>query len=47
MLDAHVRSLERGVDHLAPENSGLQRPQDGTEIDSREFELMTDHYRNR
>ena len=41
-LDAQVRRLDRGVDRLAPELRDLQRAQDGSEVKSRELELVTD-----
>ena len=47
MLDAQVRRLDRSVDRLSPELRDLQRAQDGTEIKSRELELVTDRARNR
>ncbi|MCY4405439.1 MAG: DUF2493 domain-containing protein [Rhodospirillaceae bacterium] len=46
MLDAQVRRLDRSVDRLTPELRDLQRAQDGTEIKSRELELVTDRARN-
>ena len=46
MLDAQVRRLDRGVDRLSPELRDLQRTQDGTEIKSRELELVTDRAQN-
>ena len=46
MLDAQVRRLDRGVDRLSPELRDLQSAQDGTEIKSRELELVTDRARN-
>ena len=46
MLDAQVRRLDRSVDRLSPELRDLQRAQDGTEIKSRELELVTDRARN-
>ena len=45
-LDRGVDRLDRGVDRLAPELRDLQRDQDGTEIKSRELELVTDRARN-
>ena len=45
-LDAQVRRLDRGVDRLAPQLRDLQRAQDGTEINARELELVTDRARN-
>ena len=46
MLDAQTRRLDRSVDRLTPELKDLQRAQDGTEIKSRELELVTDRARN-
>ena len=46
MLDAQVRRLDRSVDRLSPELRDLQRAQDGTEVKSRELELVTDRARN-
>ena len=46
MLDAQVRRLDRSVDRLSPELRDLQSAQDGTEIKSRELELVTDRARN-
>ena len=45
-FDAQVRRLDRSVDKLTPELRDLQRDQDGTEIRSRELELVTDRARN-
>ena len=45
-LDAQVRRLDRAVDRLSPELRDLQKAQDGTEIKSRELELVTDRARN-
>ena len=45
-LDAQVRRLDRSVDRLAPELRDLQAAQDGTEVKSRELELLTDRTRN-
>ena len=45
-LDAQVRRLDRAVDRLSPELRDLQREQDGTEIKSRELELVTDRAQN-
>ena len=39
-FDAQVRRLDRGVDRLAPELRDLQSAQDGTEVKSRELELV-------
>ena len=46
MLHAQTQRLDRGVDKLSPELRDLQRAQDGTEIKSRELELVTDRARN-
>ena len=46
MLHAQTQRLDRGVDKLAPELRDLQREQDGTEIKSRELELVTDRAQN-
>ena len=45
-FDAQVRRLDRSVDRLAPELRDLQTSQDGTEIKSRELELVTDRAQN-
>ena len=45
-LDAQVRRLDRAVDRLSPELRDLQSAQDGTEIKSRELELVTDRAQN-
>ena len=45
-FDAQVRRLDRSVDRLSPELRDLQKAQDGTEIKSRELELVTDRARN-
>ena len=45
-FDAQVRRLDRGVDRLAPKLRELQRDQDGTEINARELELVTDRAQN-
>ena len=45
-LDAQVRRLDRSVDRLGPELRDLQREQDGTEIKSRELELVTQRAQN-
>jgi len=45
-LDAQVRRLDRSVDRLTPEMRDLERAQDGTEVKSRELELITDRARN-
>ena len=46
MLDGQVRRLDRAADRLMPELRDLQRAQDGTEIKSRELELVTDRAQN-
>ncbi len=46
MLDAQTRRLDRGADRLVPEMQDLARAQDGTEIKSRELELLTDRAHN-
>ncbi len=46
MLDAQVRRLDRSIDRLSPELRDLQSAQDGTEVKSRELELVTDRARN-
>ncbi len=46
MLHAQTRRLDRSVDKLSPELRDLQREQDGTEIKSRELELVTDRAQN-
>ncbi len=46
MLHAQTQRLDRSVDRLSPELRDLQRDQDGTEIRSRELELVTDRARN-
>ena len=45
-FDAQVRRLDRSVDRLSPELRDLQRAQDGTEVKSRELELVTDRAQN-
>ena len=45
-FDAQVRRLDRSVDRLSPELRDLQTSQDGTEIKSRELELVTDRAQN-
>ena len=45
-LDAQVRRLDRSVDRLSPELRDLQSAQDGTEVKSRELELVTDRAQN-
>ena len=46
MLDAQTQRLDRAADRLLPEMRDLQRAQDGTEIKSRELELVTDRAQN-
>ncbi len=46
MLDAQTQRLDRAADRLVPEMRDLQREQDGSEIRSRELELVTDRARN-
>ena len=45
-FDAQVRRLDRSVDRLSPELRDLQSAQDGTEVKSRELELVTDRAQN-
>ena len=45
-LDAQTQRLDRAADKLLPELRDLQRAQDGTEIKSRELELVTDRAQN-
>ena len=45
-LDAQIRRLDRSIDRISPELRDLQKEQDGTEIKSRELELLTDRARN-
>ncbi len=45
-FDAQVRRLDRSVDKLTPELRDLQSAQDGSEVKSRELELVTDRARN-
>ena len=45
-FDAQVRRLDRSVDRLGPELRDLQSAQDGTEVKSRELELVTDRAQN-
>ena len=45
-LDAQVQRLDRAADRLIPGIRELQREQDGSEIRSRELELMTDRANN-
>ena len=46
MLDAQVRRLDRSIDRLSPELRDLQSAQDGTEVKSRELELITERAQN-
>ena len=46
ILHAQVQRLDRAVDRLTPEMRDLERAQDGTEINARELELVTDRARN-
>ena len=46
MLDAQTQRLDRAADKLMPELRDLQREQDGTEIKSRELELVTARAQN-
>ena len=46
MLDAQTQRLDRAADKLLPELRDLQREQDGSEIRSRELELVTDRAQN-
>ena len=46
MLDAQTQRLDRTADRLMPDLRDLQREQDGSEIKSRELELMTDRTQN-
>ena len=46
MLDAQTQRLDRAADKLLPGLRDLQREQDGTEIKSRELELVTDRSQN-
>ena len=45
-FDAQVRSLDRSVDRLTPEMRDLMHAQDGTEINARELELVTERAQN-
>ena len=45
-LHAQVQRLDRGVDKIAPEMKDLGQEQDGSEIKSRELELLTDRVQN-
>ena len=46
MLDSQTNRLDRAADKLLPDLRDLQRAQDGTEIKSRELELVTDRSQN-
>ncbi len=46
MLDSQTNRLDRAADKLTPQLRDLQRGQDGTEIKSRELELVTDRAHN-
>ncbi len=46
MLHAQTQRIDRSVDRLTPELRDLQRDQDGTEIRSRELELVTHRAQN-
>ena len=46
MLDSQTNRLDRAADKLMPDLRDLQRAQDGTEIKSRELELVTDRAQN-
>ena len=46
MLDAQTQRLDRAADRLLPDMRDLQREQDGSEIRSRELELVTDRTKN-
>ena len=45
-LHAQVQRLDRGIDKIAPEMKDLGQEQDGSEIKSRELELVTDRVQN-
>ena len=45
-FDAQVRRLDRSVDNLSPELRDLQSAQDGSEVKSRELELVIDRAQN-
>ena len=45
-LHAQVQRLDRGIDKIAPEMKDLGQEQDGSEIKSRELELLTDRVQN-
>ena len=46
MLDAQTQRLDRTADKLMPDMRDLQREQDGSEIKSRELELVIDRTQN-
>ncbi len=46
MLDAQIQRLDRAADKLIPKMRELQREQDGSEIRSRELELVTNRAQN-
>ena len=46
MLDAQTQRLDRAADRLMPDLRDLQHEQDGSEIKSRELELVTDRAQN-
>ena len=46
MLDSQTQRLDRSADRLMPDLRDLQREQDGSEIKSRELELITDRAQN-
>ncbi len=45
-IDAQTQRLDRAADRLMPDLRDLQREQDGSEIKSRELELITDRAQN-
>ena len=45
-LHAQVKRLDRGIDKIAPEMKDLGQEQDGSEIKSRELELLTGRVQN-
>ena len=45
-LHAQVQRLDRGIDKIAPDMKDLGQEQDGSEIKSRELELLTDRVQN-
>ena len=46
IFDAQIRRLDRSIDRIAPELRDLRKEQDGSEIKSRELELLTDRAKN-